>query len=76
MRALRESTHTTNIESSSQPPNGFNFSSLDAPETSKTTSNSAFQPIFNWGKSQPTFAARFNHPITPGYALNVDQINL
>lgn len=70
MRALREATHTTNIDSTSQPPNGFAFPSSDLPETSKTTSSSTFQPIFNWGKSHSSFSSRFNHPITPGYAPN------
>src|SRR5271155_4512218 len=69
MRALRESTHATNIDASSTQPQGagFNFSLGDIPEGSGTTPG-AFQPIFNWAKSQQSAFSSSNQPVTPGYA--------
>ena len=66
MRALREATHTTNIDVPPSQPDAFSSSLVDIPESSGSTATSTFQPIFNWGKSQPTFLSRFNQPTTPG----------
>jgi hypothetical protein len=70
MRALREATHTTNIDATSLQTNNLNFTMVDAPETAKSGSDSAFQPIFNWGKTQQTFASRSNQPISPAYVFS------
>lgn len=67
MRALREATHTTNIDTPAASTNAFDFPLADIPETSRPASSSSFQPIFNWSKSQPPFSGRFNQPITPGF---------
>lgn len=69
MRALRETTHTTNIDAASLDTNSTNFTLLDIPETVKPTLNSTFQPIFNWGKPQ-TFPNRLNQPISPRHAFS------
>jgi hypothetical protein len=66
MRALREATHTTNIDAPSLHTSSLN----DIPEIPTSSSSSAFQPIFNWGKSQPAFLSRFNQPATPGYIIS------
>jgi len=69
MRALREATHTTNIDMASSQL-GANSSSLgDIPESTASNAPSSFQPIFNWSKSQPTFLSRFSQPTTPGYPI-------
>jgi len=67
MRALRESTHATNIDASSTQPQGagFNFSLGDIPEGSSSTPG-AFQPIFNWAKSGQSAFLSSNQPVTPG----------
>jgi anaphase-promoting complex subunit 3 len=66
MRALREATHTTNIDVPLFQPGTFGSSLGDIPESSGSNATTAFQPIFNWGKAQPTFLSRFNQPATPG----------
>ena len=66
MRALREATHTTNIDTPALSTNAFDFALADIPETSRLASSSSFQPIFNLAKSQQPFSGRFNQPITPG----------
>ena len=66
MRALRDSTHATNIDSSSTQSraSGFSFSLVNIPEGSGSTPG-AFQPVFNWTKSS-AFSSN-NQPVTPGY---------
>jgi hypothetical protein len=73
MRALREATHTTNIGVPPSQSGPFASSLGDIPESSGSNATSAFQPIFNWGKSQPTFLSRFNQPTTPGYCTLVTE---
>jgi len=70
MRALRESTHTTNIDAHSSIVGGSTFSLAEIPDP-RSTSTTAFQPIFNWDKSQPTFSSRFNQPLTPAYVIQM-----
>lgn len=71
MRALREATHTTNIDAQTNIAGSSNYTLADISETSRPVSASTFQPIFNWGKTQSTFSGRFNRPLTPGFNSQV-----
>jgi anaphase-promoting complex subunit 3 len=68
MRALRESTQTTNINGPFKPVSEKSYQN-ELSELSGTMSNGSFQPIFNWGNSQSTFLNRFHPPDTPGYTV-------
>jgi hypothetical protein len=72
MRALREATHTTNIDNPKSTNPMAHGSLVEISQSTESLSNSSFQPIFNWDRSQPSFLGRFNEPTTPVYANLID----